>query len=116
MTHESDLDGNCENCGLAIGFSKTHTDEDCVRELKLALAAAEARLAVPVHLVVINRRRLKERWAAVQAFELEEAAEKELAKHDELKGDPDIEVVLLEVEVVRPEVTIRNKPRGGPDR
>lgn len=43
MTHEADLDGRCENCGVLIGFHGTHaSDADCVRELKIALAQLDA--------------------------------------------------------------------------
>ena len=41
MTHEADLDGRCENCGMLIGFHGTHaSDADCVRDLKEAHAIA----------------------------------------------------------------------------
>jgi hypothetical protein len=37
MTHEADLDGRCENCGMLIGFHGTHaSDAECVRDLKEA--------------------------------------------------------------------------------
>jgi hypothetical protein len=46
-THEADLDGRCENCGVLIGFHGTHSDEDCVRSLRAALdVATEAMRAV----------------------------------------------------------------------
>jgi hypothetical protein len=38
VQYDADLDGNCENCGLLIGFNGTHTLVDCVRELKEKLA------------------------------------------------------------------------------
>jgi hypothetical protein len=44
MTHEADLDGRCEGCGLLIGFHGTHTPEECARDLKAALGDAEAAL------------------------------------------------------------------------
>jgi hypothetical protein len=40
MTHEADLDGRCENCGLLIGFHGTHETDDCVVGLKGALFEA----------------------------------------------------------------------------
>lgn len=38
--HEPDLDGNCESCGLLIGFSHTHLSADCIRELKEKFAGS----------------------------------------------------------------------------
>jgi hypothetical protein len=35
-THEADLDGRCERCGLLIGFHGTHTDDQCIDALKTA--------------------------------------------------------------------------------
>jgi len=29
--HDPDLDGRCESCGEPIGFSGSHSDEDCAR-------------------------------------------------------------------------------------
>jgi len=46
VLHEADLDGNCENCGLLIGFHGTHTTEECVQALKKALTDALHKLGL----------------------------------------------------------------------
>lgn len=65
-THEADLDGNCENCGLLIGFHGTHEMGDCVRELKACVVGLRDRVVELGADLVTAKARIEELEARIE--------------------------------------------------
>jgi hypothetical protein len=108
--HQADLDGNCERCGLAVGFSGTHTDDGCIDALAGAVKLLEEERQHQVHLVVSvgpSRNSI-----ALSAFGSEEDAAAEVRRLDGFA----VQASVRSVTVVRRLTGLRQPPAHGPDR
>ena len=106
--HQADLDGNCERCGLAIGFSGVHTDRDCIDALIVAVSQLEEEREQPIHLVLSHI--YEPDKIAVSAFGSKEDAEAELGRLNQQH------VPAMSIHVARRPTGLHQPPAHGPKR